>query len=342
MSQVKLTKQKRSCSECDRGKRCVIHYQTLKTSENNQITLINDQSYRKLIECKEIRLKMDDGNIHLEQCQSIPVPTYNPKRDGYHRPCYKKFTKAASLCKIKPQKSSDIPTYQLSKSTSTESSRMLFPNKCAICNQLVEASEAKKQYPTLIITTTAEARLKQAAKRKNDQMMLRKIQFEDLIAKEFKKQKSCFREYTCILDRDTDSDDNNDGNEDSEASTDGFSQVCKVVERSILGSHQAISMATLHEIYGAGVGDACYRLKLKERIIWQYGDTLMFINVQYHKPQVVIDANVLSEGATASELLKVEDDYIVKQAAKILRHTVFDFTMATKCRILAGCGTPTT
>lgn len=71
---------------------CVVHYPELMPSKPSRIILLSDRSYAKLIECKNIRMDLGAQACH-DQCETIPVPNYDTKRDGYHRPCYMRFVK---------------------------------------------------------------------------------------------------------------------------------------------------------------------------------------------------------------------------------------------------------
>lgn len=79
--------------------RCVIHYLNLQNILKSPIILLNDKSYNSLLECKELRTQLGGDNHHVEQCESIPVPDYDPQRHGFHRPCYVKFVKARKISK---------------------------------------------------------------------------------------------------------------------------------------------------------------------------------------------------------------------------------------------------
>lgn len=77
----------------DDDSQCVVHYPELMPNKPSRIILLSDRSYGKLIECKRIRMEFGDTTCQ-EQCEAIPVPHYDPKRDGYHRQCYMKFVKS--------------------------------------------------------------------------------------------------------------------------------------------------------------------------------------------------------------------------------------------------------
>lgn len=76
----------------DDDPQCVIHYPELTSNKPSRIILLSDRSYSKLIECKNVRTELGAEFCH-DQCETIPFPNYDPKRDGYHRSCYMNFVK---------------------------------------------------------------------------------------------------------------------------------------------------------------------------------------------------------------------------------------------------------
>ena len=70
-----------------------MHYTRLKT-ESEEITSLTDVSYQSLVTSKTIRIELGGGDHHAEECDSNPIPSYDPLLHGYHRQCYQQFTKA--------------------------------------------------------------------------------------------------------------------------------------------------------------------------------------------------------------------------------------------------------
>lgn len=79
-------------TKSDDDPQCVVHYPELMSGKPSRIILLSDRSYGKLIESRNIRMELGDKACQ-DQCETIPVPNYDSKRDGYHRPCYMKFIK---------------------------------------------------------------------------------------------------------------------------------------------------------------------------------------------------------------------------------------------------------
>ena len=80
---------------------CIIHYDTIKTSDN--LFSMNESSHETLIECKTMRKHLGGENCHSEQCSGTPI-NVGDMQYYYHRECNQKFTYARALKKRKLQK----------------------------------------------------------------------------------------------------------------------------------------------------------------------------------------------------------------------------------------------
>ncbi|KAK8406860.1 hypothetical protein O3P69_007428 [Scylla paramamosain] len=89
---VKDAEEEKITVKSDDDPQCVVHYHGLVDDKTSRIILLSDRSYSKLIEYKNIREELGDEAYH-DQCETIPLPGYDAKKHGYHRPCYMKFIK---------------------------------------------------------------------------------------------------------------------------------------------------------------------------------------------------------------------------------------------------------
>jgi hypothetical protein len=185
MSDKKSVKRKREEEAPGGGLRCIIHYPDL-VLINCNVTPLSNQSYSTILCCKDTRCELGGLNVHADQCASIPIPVFDPCIHGYHRQCYQKFTKAKS---IESRADTDSSTgdcsshpHRLSR-TQVTSSQTLFPKSCGLCEKDVIKVKGKKQYPTAIVTKSAEDTLRKAAEMHDDHVILTKIKAEDLIAR---------------------------------------------------------------------------------------------------------------------------------------------------------------
>lgn len=299
---------------------CLVHYKFIKFSDN--LTPVSEKSLETLIECKKIRQKLAGENGHDEQCNNIPEELAE-NQYFYHRECYQKFVYAKTLLKRKTSHDNNqIQSSKVKRSTTTAGaegtdSRGRFPNVCMICKKEgVIQVKRKRQSLSKILTKSAELTLKDAASMRNGKEMLIAVKDTDLIAKDFQKHESCYRDYTRIVWRSepAELDNSEDGSGD-------FNAVCGVIEENILKGQQCISMDTLMVTYGIGLGVRQRRQGLKERLLKAYPEKLVFFSPEYHYPQVVISKQSLGT-QSLSKSLEFSDEYAVKKAASVIREAV--------------------
>ena len=71
----------------------------------------------------------------------------------------------------------------------------MFPEECDICNKIRIKSKGRVETPDKIAALSAERTIKESAKQK-DPDFHSKIVYVDLIAKEFKYHRTCYRNFT--------------------------------------------------------------------------------------------------------------------------------------------------
>ena len=84
--------------------------------------------------------------------------------------------------------------------------------------------------------------------------------------------------------------------------------------------HQAISMALLHVAFGLEANDNRCRHKLKERLINDYRNKIMFAKSHYHHLEIVIGADSVN-----SILFLNNKDVIIKEAAQLLQSDIIEY-----------------
>ena len=102
-----------------------------------------------------------------------------------------------------------------------------------------------------------------------------------------------------------------------------FEDVTTFISDEILGSNRTCSMELLTEIYGLDPKDRKHRLRLKEKLISEFKDSLIFANVTYHSPQIVICAEGF-KSTTFSSYMNESKDYIVRKSAMYLREDILN------------------
>ena len=158
-------------------------------SEIKALSSTNEERIRAAKTKIEI-LKGD--NHHQTQCKNIPeiITEYH----GIHMsPCYKKFTQILS----KSHDDEDFSGVARSsrRNSNDSSSTMVYPDVCGICKKGPTKNKGKKVFLTTIVTKKASDTIKEAAKSK-DRELYAEIKELDLIAKEFKYHRHCWKNFT--------------------------------------------------------------------------------------------------------------------------------------------------
>ena len=162
----------------------------------------------------------------------------------------------------------------------------------------------KKVEPTKILTFAAQDSIKKAAELSNNDFFL-KVKDEDLIAREFKYHRHCFRNFTRT---------NTTPTEEEPVKPKGdYDAVRSCVDEDIIESGQILSMRYLHSIYGVGYGDSRYTGKLKQKLFDDYGDKLKFLPCTGRKETEIVIGTV-----NIDKFIAFSDRKTLENAAKIL------------------------
>ena len=304
---------------------CIIHYDSLDTS-GDKLIRPSERTFETLLECKKIRENLGGENHHIDQCSKIPE-NLGEIEYLYHRKCFQKFVYAKTLLKRKASKDNDQgssnkvqrTTRKKLQSAETTSSRGLFANVCMICKKKDLKVKGVRQPLSKIITDTAERTIKEAAIAQNDLQMIVAVRETDLIAKEFQKHDKCYLDYTRVVRKRAESAENV-----SDDQLGDYDAVLSLVEHDIIGGQQCLSMETLMNRYNGTIGTKQSRYKLKERLTKSFGDQLVFLQAEYHVPQVVISSECLHNQILSRSSPCIEQ-FTIKRAALILQESVQNF-----------------
>ena len=156
--------------------------------------------------------------------------------------------------------------------------------------------------------------IKQNAESMEDKTIYFEIKYVDLIAKELRYHRHCYKEFTRkksekLLNV-------------NETQKGDYQKVKDIIEKLVLNQNQnqAVSMANIHNAYALHPNDTRYRSKLKERIENDYTKQLLFVKVKNNSPDVVISSKALD-----SHLILNENEVLLKEAAVILRNDILDY-----------------
>ena len=210
------------------------------------------------------------------------------------------------------------PLGSLSSAVSIE----LFPPTCFICNLQRRQKNKKDELTQKLVTYDAENTIKSAAKDKMPEFYIANKD-EDLIAKELQYHQSCYRSFTRGFSqnyREGASKEPESREITEETNTGNFESVKEYIRRHIFELKQAVSMTTLHRIYGLNVDDTRYISKLKTRILREFSDRLTFFTVHAHKPEIVFDSTL-----PAHEIDFQNKNGCIMKAADYLREEILQY-----------------
>ena len=313
------------------SKKCVVHYEQLITEDRNLTQLTND-TYSKLLESKDARIKLGGSNVHEKQINSIP-PRFVEGGQFVHRQCYQNFTKAMSVYQkrstsLKLKKGTQLSPLKR-KRRSQEKSSILFPNVCMKCKSSRPLKVKGKKQDLRVLQTFSLCRMvKRAAEILKDDDMLLAVTGHDLIAKEFKMHPNCYKDYTRVCSRLVPTASKNvadDTLDDSEGKTD-FESVSNFVQEHIINGNQSVSLKVMTEMYGFDKEDNRLRGKVKQRLLNTFGERIAFVSVSYHEAQIVISKDALSQTTLAS-FVSGSSNFILKEAASIIRAEIMEMMM---------------
>ena len=148
---------------------------------------------------------------------------------------------------------------RLSSPDAEESSVWLYPDHCQICGKYrIQQRRGKSLYPHKILTLNAEAAIKNSAKLK-DLVHYAEIVNVDLVAKEYKVHDSCYKKFVITkstLDEASklQSEGASESHKNAPYAVSNFDEVKEFVSDIILQDQRAVSISSLHDIYGLGIG----------------------------------------------------------------------------------------
>ncbi len=300
---------------------CVIHYPHLKIG-NEEITALKESTYLTLINGRAARQALGGSYLHQDQCDSIPE-ILDTAKHGYHRQCYQKFTNAISVEKRKKSCEATLQTETKRPRQSGEFSGGLFLKICMICkSDGTKKVKNERQKIKVIQTISACEKMILAAELHNDEEMRLAVSGEDLIAKEFRYHEKCYKDYTRICSKSTQKVINEDDVSTSVNFGD-FDALKEFVQEHVINGDQSVSMKLLTDVYGLNKDDTRVRSKVKKKLENEFGDQILFVSVAYHEAQVVISRKAISE-TSLSSFVRENKDFILKEAAKILRGDIID------------------
>ena len=170
------------------------------------------------------------------------------------------------------------------------------------------------------MTFDAQKTLKTAAKAKNTKLYT-EIANLDLIAKEFKVHAHCYKSFTRGFSTSNSTVRNNAENNDKHEpayDTGNFDKVIDFIRYEVLSAGKAVSVKSLHKLYGLNVDDTRYRSKLKQKLLKHFGNQIVFLApTQYERTcEIIVPKACLSNDVYYSK------EKVILDAANILRNEI--------------------
>ena len=331
-------KRTRSSSQTSRPKQvCIVHSQKSNNESFTYMSQISDCESR-LQKLKDIRtqrslLSLTSADRMKQSCDLIPdvIVEYH----GYHRDCYQRFTKNLDRLSSTLNNSSAEPTNI--KRPPREKHSILFNPDCIFCNKEGRIHIKRKGVWTKEDTSKFEfgggPSLEALAKKKNDIKLLRRIENQDLFAREAHYHRSCLKKYSqdpCNW-RSSNEESKNMQKQSDIAHQKAFDAVCQIIDNDVLLEKKVMKLGDLCQVYilnlqGTQFANPNYkaeRLKSKLEKHDHYVLSLSFVLLeQASKGYLVYSSNIDVVSAMKSAF-KLGSIGMMRSVADDLRNDIF-------------------
>ncbi|XP_066931362.1 uncharacterized protein [Clytia hemisphaerica] len=311
-------------------KKCIIHYNGYpKYSVPKALSEINR---KRILEAKEERQKLGGAHYenHMEQCNGVPE-FFNENHFMHSEPCYKKFTMILSGQSSKQKDNPEAPQRKSKRKSSIEeepkSPGWVYPPECQDCKRYRVKYQGEHVFPFKIKTQQCAESIKAAAKAKSEDLYY-EIHLLDLVAREFKMHDHCRKKFLKGFGEVTR--DNNERNiasqqssriDENEISKTDFTSLKLYIERNLIAESKVVSMKILQSIYGDNSDDRKARARLKEKILKEFPDKLIFVQPGQKCPEVVFSKCIFDKKLMPS----LDHESNVVSVAKQLREDIISY-----------------
>ena len=135
----------------------------------------------------------------------------------------------------------------------------------------------------------------------------------------------CYRDYTRICTKQNATPNKNSasrsGIDESGDCKKRFENLSQFVRDRIVDGGQSVSIKLLTEVYGLDKEDCGLRGKVKQMLLREFNDELLFVTVSNNEVQVVLGKNVLTN-ATKDSFMTQNRDFVLKEATKVLKDDI--------------------
>ena len=100
-----------------------------------------------------------------------------------------------------------------------------------------------------------------------------------------------------------------------------FDKLCEFVRYHITEQEQSVSIKLLTEVYGLDKEDCRLRRKVKQKLLKEFKNELLFVNVSNNEAQIVVSSKVLTNTKEVS-FTRENKVFVLKEAGKIIKSDV--------------------
>ena len=104
----------------------------------------------------------------------------------------------------------------------------------------------------------------------------------------------CYRDYTRICTKETSSLESGTIEEEQDSVAGKFDKLCEFVRDHIIEQEQSVSIKLLTEVYGLDKEDCRLRGKVKQKLLKECKNELLFANVSNNEAQIAVSSKVLT------------------------------------------------
>ena len=244
-------KRKKTSAKTLSKRKCIIHDTSV--NQKSEIKPLTTITWQKIQLCVQQQDYSASSSKISEIIDNVPtLPDFFSH--GFHRECYKRFTNIKANRKRKHcfQNTEEDVT---PRKRQPSGDKTLFPSdECIICGKgskwIRKKSKGVNKRSKLVkcVTKTSEHSLKVAASAKDDEIMLRKIGGEDLIAKEAHYHEECRKSYINIS-RFSNNSAINEHSEFQEAHKESFIFLADYIENEIIKNSTVVRISMLKSRY---------------------------------------------------------------------------------------------
>ena len=100
------------------------------------------------------------------------------------------------------------------------------------------------------------------------------------------------------------------------------------MQNHVIEHEQSVSIKLLTEVYGLEKEDFRLRGKVKQKLLQEFKDELLYVTVSNNEAQIVVSKKVLTN-VQASTFINENKEFVLEEAAKIIKSDVLDLVQSS-------------